>query len=117
MAKEYQSEYGSYLIDTDSTGTSIYPNQNYNNPEGESFDISSEEEEYIFTLVNEKLGYNVYDKHQVYYVMDYNSSLPEEVINALHLVIIEKFNNKINKWVDRNFEPNEEDVWEDNYGN
>lgn len=117
MAKEYQSEYGNYFIDTDKNGTSIYPNQDYNNPEGESFYINNAEEELIFNLVNEKVGYNVYDRHQVYYVMDYDSSLPEEVVNALHLVIIERFTNQINKWVERTFEPSQEDVWEDNYGN
>jgi hypothetical protein len=116
MAKEYQSEYGLYLIDTDEMGTRIYPNQEYNNPEGESFDFTNEEEAKIYQLVSEKLGYDLWEKVGVYYVMDYDTKLPEAVIEALHLVIIEQFTKNINNWVERQFEHYEEDVWEQNHG-
>jgi len=117
MSKEYQSEYGKYLIDTDEMGTRVNPNQEYNNVDGETFDFTNEEEAKIYQLVSEKVGYDLWEKVGVYYVMDYDIKLPQEVIEALHLVIIEQFTDKLNQWVVRQFEHYEEDVWEDNYGN
>jgi len=112
------SEYGLFLIETDEMGTRVLPNEEYNNVDGESFDFSNEEEAKIYQAVSEKVGYDLWEKVGVYYVMDYDIKLPEVVIEALHLVIIEKFSQAINHWVDRQFEPLEgKDDWEDNYGN
>lgn len=110
-----ESDYNDYIVVTTKNGTHIIGGTHYTlrnqqedgTPVDEFYDFFPFEEEEIIKYMNAKLGYDVCERTQTYYVTDFREEDPPEVIEALHEAIYILFDAPITKWANENYELDE----------
>jgi hypothetical protein len=110
--KTIESDYNDYKVVTHQNGTHIVGSDDLSlrnakedgTPVDEYYEFFPFEEEEIIKYMNKKLGYDVCEATQTYYITDFRTSDSTEVIEALHEAIFFLLDQPITKWANENYE-------------
>lgn len=110
------SDYNEYQVTTTNIGTFIEGGEGYTLRQEQAntgweveqyFDFTKKQEQEIFAYMSKKLGYDVAEATNTYYVGEFVVDDGIDVIEALHEAIYVLFDKEISRWAEENYEQEE----------
>lgn len=114
--KTLESDYNEYKVTTDTMGTFVEGGDGYVLRKEqlntgweveEYFEFTKKQEQAIFAYMSKKLGYDVEQMTNTYYVNEFVVEDGTDVIEALHEAIYVLFDKEISRWAEENYEQEE----------